>query len=115
MPDFEQVQAHLGSIVQLTQSYEPIKRRRDSALAVAASGVLSDPNWKVYADHLEALKQRFEKIMEGHKQTLLGSQVYDFVQYAQLKADQAYAKAYIQAMTDAIDMIKTLVDKPNTP
>ena len=112
MPDFEQIVEYFDVISR--QEIPRQKFQRDAGLAVAASGVISDLNWRIYADHLAGLKKRFEDIQIGQEKALLGSEILTHEQYAQLKSDQSYAKGYVKAITDAIDMIKTLVDNNKT-
>lgn len=113
MPDLEQITDYFGNAQEvIRRQQEAAARRQQSALAVAASAVLSDPNWQMFANHIEGMKQRFVKVIEGQKKALTGSTLLEPHQYAQIKADQRYAEGYVQAAGEVIELIKTLVDNP---
>lgn len=111
MPDFEQITDHFGSQLETARRERESRfRREQNAMAIAASGVMGDPNWKMFADHIEGMKQRFVNVIEGQKKALTGATLLEPHQYAQIKADQRYAEGYVQAAGEVIQLIKTLVD-----
>lgn len=114
MPGLEDTYAYREEKRQQAQLEQIDQRRRQRAVAVAMSEIQSDPRWKVYADHIEALRQDYERQTRGYEQALLGHDFLEPKRYGQLKIEQAKANGAAEAFKQALEIIKTLIDRGET-
>ncbi len=86
-------------------------KRQVHAVGVAMSTVRASTEWKVYADHLEALKQAAEVKADRYQQDLLNGPVMEQPAYYENKRQYAIAKASAAAYTMAIELVDMLVER----
>ena len=103
--DLETVLAHQ----QRKTNHNPDTLRHLQQLGVAASTLNASPEWKVYADHLESLKQGFERKRIAHEGKLVGGATLPHDEYVELKRQLAIATASERCFDMALKIVETLI------
>ncbi len=86
-------------------------KRQTHAVGVAMSAIRASTEWKVYCDHLEALKQAAEVKASRYQQDLLNGPVMDETSYHENKRQYAIARASSAAYTMAISLVDMLIER----
>lgn len=87
------------------------QRRAQIAVAMAISELTADPRWKVYGDHIEAIRQDYQRQANGYAQALLGNDFLEPRKYGQLKIEQAKAQGAAEALKQALEVAKVLIER----
>ena len=69
---------------------------------LAMQQLLQDPRWRVYAQQLQAWRDRCQEQVANYTHALTGPRVLSSEQYSQLKRDSAYAEGGRDALERAL-------------
>ena len=111
MPSLEEIRVYQARIEGEKRLARKDRLRLAASLGQAMSEVTADPRWKVYADHLEALRQRKEVLLKVARDRLNGQEFLEQKEYGQLKLDIAENFGYVSAMRDVLRVITELVEQ----
>jgi len=84
--------------------------RQQAAVGVAMQDLVIEPKWKVYADHIEAVRQRHEQSKASLEQQLADGKFLANEEYGQIRIDLAREKAWCEALMLSLTITKTLID-----
>ena len=85
-------------------------------VAVVMSEVKGDPRWKVYADHIQALFERFLAVSHTAKERLGDPLTFlSAEETGKLKLQAAYNQGKAEGYKGALDVIKDLIDRGKEP
>jgi len=90
-------------------SQKSIERSIVNGVAVAMSELKGDPNWKLYCDHIEALKQQAEAQARRLEIELISGPVTaDYLHY-ELKRQLAISKTRFETYTQCMQIVDSLI------
>ena len=109
--DFEKIVEHLKN----RSDGQKDKLVANFAGYVTAASVMSelqaDPRWRVYGDHLETIRQDFERQAKGYEQGLLGVEFMEPKRYGQIKIFLAESRGVTKGIKIALDLAKELIER----
>ena len=112
MPTLEDYQAHLAKNPRAAA--KSIERSIVNGVAVAMSELKGDPNWKLYCDHIEALRLTAEAQVKQLERAICYGPFpgeLDRFDYTELKRQLAVSKTRFEIYTQVIAMVDGLINR----
>lgn len=81
------------------------------AEGTAMSELLVDPKWNTLLEKMEAIKQRYDKEIQGCDQELNGNMLLSLDKVQEIRIRRIAADHFIKGLTVITDIVKTLVEK----
>ena len=116
MPTLEDYQAHLAKNPRA--SAKSIERSFVNGVAVAMSELKGDPNWKLYCDHIEALRLTAEAQVKQLERAICYGPFpgeLDRFDYTELKRQLAVSKTRFETYSQVLQMIDSLISRGGKP
>ena len=108
---YEDFAPQLAKAREKHKEFEVLQHRQREQVGRVLSELQADPRWAMYGDHLAAIKERWAAQLKRAEDMLLSSSYLPPEKYAQLKMEQATAKATVDALTLALTLAKVLIEQ----
>jgi len=92
-------------------SPKSIERSIINGVAVAMTELKADPNWKLYCDHIEPLRQQAEALTKRLEAELLGGMITADYDHYELKRQYAISKTRFETYTQALEIVDSLIGR----
>lgn len=110
MPSLEELQA--WTKLRHAKSPEQIMERRViHGVAVAMSELKGDPNWKLFCDHIEPLRQRAEDMAKKIEHDLINGPIVADVNHYEAKRQLAISRTRFETYNQVIALIDSLINR----
>lgn len=109
MPSWEDYRERLGRLNAEAPS-ESDQRLTQRLVGNAMSELVADPRWKVYTEHLNALRAPKDSVLKEIAQRLT-ERPMDQKEYFQSMVELSYARGYVKAMNEVVELITALVSR----
>ena len=109
--DFEQITEHLKSKPDGQKDKLIAHWSSQQVVASVMSELQADPRWFVYGNHLETIRQEYERQAKGYEQSLLGNEFMESKRYGQLKTSLAESRGIVKGIKIALDLAKELIER----
>lgn len=85
--------------------------RQVQGVGVVMSELQADPQWAIYGNHLEALKQRYKQGQGGAERLLLDGKFMGSKEYGDTKIMQAEYRGIVRGIDLALNLAKELIER----
>ena len=109
MPSLEELQAWANRKPRNPEKI--IERKIIHGVAVAMSEIKGDPNWKIFCDHIESLRQQAEAMTKRLERELLDGMITADYSHYELKRQLAIFKTRFETYTQCVEIIDVLINR----
>lgn len=109
MPTLEDLQAWANS--RPKKSEKAVERQIIHGVAVAMSEIKGDPNWKIFCDHIEPLRQQAEAMAKKIEQELINGPIVADVSHYEAKRQLAISRTRFETYNQVLGLIDSLINR----